>query len=89
MQSITIEKDLFFGNDYWKYKADVKIKDGEVFDTNIIWMVGAGPDDESLPITDFIEEVVKTNAEQYANDQLGDILSNYNTVGVHDEDKED
>ncbi len=88
MGKITIEKDLFVGNAYWKYKADVKIKDGEIWDTDIIWMTGVGPDDESLPITDFIEEVIKTNAEQYANEQLGDILSQYNTVGIHDEEEE-
>lgn len=89
MRSITIEKDLFIGNeDYWQYKANVKIKGGEVFDTDILWIKGTGQDDKSLPITDFIEEVVKTDAEQYANDQIGDILSNYNTAGVHDEEEE-
>lgn len=74
-KQITIEQDFFVGNDYWQFKANVYIRFGEVWDINIVWAKGAGPDDESLEITESIEDMIKEKAEDLAEEMLKDHFS--------------
>ena len=69
------EGDLLIGNDYWQYKVTVEIRGSEVWDSEIEWAKGAGPDDESLELTEFIEDTIKWKAEVWANEQIKDILT--------------
>lgn len=83
---LTITGDLFLNEekDYWQFECRVQIKDGEVWDTEVISARGAGPDDESLELTDYVEECIKEKAEGRADEQLSDPFT---TVDFDSEDE--
>lgn len=87
MPYITLERDFFIGKEYWQYKAQVEVRNDEVYDTTIIWAKGFDEDDRLLDLTEFIEDIIKERAESEAQDQIGDVFSEYNTCGIHDEEE--
>lgn len=89
MKTITIESSFLLDQHYWEYKANVQIKFGEIWTTNIVWAKGVDYDDRPLELTETIEEIVKIKAEDLAKEQVLDPLSAYNEVGADDSDGQD
>jgi hypothetical protein len=75
MNYLPIEGDIFIGEEYWEYKCQVQIRNGEIWDTDIVWAKGAGPDDESLDSNEIIEDLIKEHAENRAWERINDVLA--------------
>lgn len=74
IRRIPVERDTFIGTGYWQYRVTVEIVKGEIIDSTLMWAKGSGPDDDSLEITELVEDRLKECAEHYIHMEVGDVL---------------